>query len=213
MKIIKIPALLTVTGLLSLVLLRSAPAVEVGFKYGIIGKKSMSDRNLFIVEDGGVMHASEMIRINYSLEKPGYFYLIWRSPNGDFTLLTVYEKSDELPGDIQKTDWYELDRECGKEVLYLIGSPERLLKLESLFNDLMTSDGMSQSDIYRKIALELTVYQNSSGDKDSRLATRKEKPLDGGIVFRSAGINENSLQNELTGSGVQVKIIKIDHQK
>lgn len=188
---------------------------DVGFKYGIIGKKSMQDRKLFLVEDGGEMHASEMIRINYSLVKPGYFYLIWGASGGDFALLTVFEKTagEETPGDIQKTDWYELDSECGTETLYLIASPERLLNLEKLFNDLTTNDKKSQSEINRKIALELEYYQKDSGDAGSRLATRKERPIDGGIVFRSAGINENTIQHELTGTGVQVKAIKIDHRK
>lgn len=82
------------------------------------------------VEDGGVLHSGDLIKITFKLQEEAYIYLLFLDSTGKLSKLfpdvngEPHEKLKagqfyQFPG---KGSWLKLDQNTGKETIYLIAS-------------------------------------------------------------------------------------------
>ena len=98
------------------------------------------------------LRSGDQLKFMLELHKTCFVYLIYKSSQGDMSLLFPYQlnrfDSDELlkmyymPRD---DSWFELDDRSGTETLYLIASVSRLNDLEELFQKAATGAAVNRS--------------------------------------------------------------------
>lgn len=209
--------LLAASFTLTITLAYAAVKDEVAFKYGVIGKKAEGEPYVFAVKDSVIMYSSELIKINFSLTKGKYLYLIWQSPQEKHTLLNlrmiqpeIFEEADSF----HATNWFVLDERTGTELLYIVAANKKLKSIEKLFQELSNAAAASMDDINEKIAEELAELQDSDrmSLRKGLLPKRAVKPVESGAVFRGVKVDEDALFDEVSGSGVVLKIIRVIHK-
>ena len=99
------------------------------------------------IQDGGVLHSGDMIKIKFRVEKETYVYLISLDALGNLTKLYP-SKDTESPKKIkpnetyvfpEKEGWLRLDDNTGQETLYLLASPEAIGDIEQRIEQLKES--------------------------------------------------------------------------
>ncbi|NQS97693.1 MAG: hypothetical protein HQ591_04500 [candidate division Zixibacteria bacterium] len=208
--------LLAVSFTLTITLADATAKDNVVFKYGVIGKKAEEESNVFAVKDSVIMYSSELIKINFSLNKGKSLYLIWQSPQGNHTLLNLptIQPTTKEPDNFHATNWFVLDERTGTELLYIVAANKKLKSIEKLFQELSNAAAASMDNINEKIAEELAELQDSDrfSSRKGLLPKRAVKPVESGAVFRGGKVEEDALLEEVSGSGVALKIIRIVHK-
>ena len=160
------------------------------FKYGILLKSEMTDSRLYALKDGDIVHTDEVIRINYSLIKGNYFYIVWKFPDSTYTLAASYEKNQQNISNsntIHYTDWLMLDEQTGLETIFLICAHKKLENLEKYLPDQIQKETEQNMKVNEEISRLLGEMESqySSHSKKGLLTKTASKSDPGGVSFRS----------------------------
>ena len=127
------------------------------------------------------LKSGDQIKFFIKLQNSCYVYLIYRSSQGELSVLFPRhfklgknEKNLAFSHYIPDGDqWFELDKHTGEERFYLLASTERLLELESLVNNYETADAAKKPSFAKMILTEIRRLRK----KNLKFKTYAERPV------------------------------------
>ena len=207
--------LIFLINLLCVLLFSASFAADIVYaEFGVVGKRTPKENDVFIVEDGRSMFPEEVLKVNYKLKRGEAIYIIWQSPRGNHTLINSNNTTPEK-NTTYSTEWYSLDFESGHESIFVIVSVSRSKKLEKLFAELAVSAGKDLSRINEMIAREISSIKMDSKEnmKSIDLSSQADTPVEGGAVFRGSGTGEFVMNKKVFGNRSSYDQISIIHKK
>jgi hypothetical protein len=142
-----------------------------------------------------VLKTGDKLRMLIELQKPCFVYLIYRSPQGDVSLLLPYNqqqfghdyetaKTYYIP---QSGGWFELDEQVGSETFYLLASSQRLLELEQRLNDYAAADGARKPALADQIVA--TIRQIRRRHRQFTTVAERPATIAGNLRLSSEAVN------------------------
>ncbi|MBW2443021.1 MAG: DUF4384 domain-containing protein [Deltaproteobacteria bacterium] len=143
--------------------------------------KADAGQQPIVITRDTTLKSGDQIKFFVKLEPSVYLYLIYRSSQGDISVLFPYrfEQLDDpssLSGKhyIPRGDrWLELDDHTGEEKYYLLAAADRLLDLEALINQYESADKAKKSGLSGKITTEIRNLRK----RHLKFKTYAEKPV------------------------------------
>ncbi len=134
-----------------------------------------------IITRDTALKSGDQIKFFVKLAPSVYLYLIYRSSQGDISVLFPY-RFNQL--DDQNTlsgkhyiphgrQWFELDDHTGEEKFYLLAAADRLFKLEALINQYESADKSKKPGLSQKIVSEIRHLRK----RHLKFKTYAEKPV------------------------------------
>ncbi|MGD9045786.1 MAG: DUF4384 domain-containing protein [Desulfobacterales bacterium] len=136
-------------------------SVQFEWAFGAL-KKANGSKFEAITKDTD-LKTGDQIKFFLKVNKSCFVYLIYRSSQGDLSVLFPHRfklKSVEytVAGNhyIPKGDqWFELDEHTGEERFYLLASKKRLMDLEAFINDYESADAAKKPPLAKTILAEI----------------------------------------------------------
>ncbi|MEC9329504.1 MAG: hypothetical protein VX749_06540, partial [Pseudomonadota bacterium] len=108
------------------------------------------------------------------------------------------------------------DDNTGVETFILVASTEPLSRLDKLFDNYDRATGKSRKRFHKRITRHLKdIEEGLVKQPGVQLAQRLEKPVIAGVTFRGttdAGLSENTLSHEASGSRLVLAVHRIGHK-
>ncbi|MDH3884364.1 MAG: DUF4384 domain-containing protein [Desulfobacterales bacterium] len=136
---------------------------NVKFQWAFGALKKANGSKFEAVSKDTDLKTGDQIKFFLKVNKNCFVYLIYRSSQGELSVLFPYRfklQSAEytIAGNhyIPKGDqWFELDEHTGEERFYLLASVERLIDLEARINDYESADNSKKPPLAKKILSEV----------------------------------------------------------
>ena len=136
---------------------------NVKFQWAFGALKKANGSKFEAVSKDTDLKTGDQIKFFLKVNKNCFVYLIYRSSQGELSVLFPYRfklQSAEytVAGNhyIPKGDqWFELDEHTGEERFYLLASVERLIDLEARINDYESADNSKKPPLAKKILSEV----------------------------------------------------------
>jgi len=159
----------------------SQPDANVKFQWAFGALKKANGSKFEAVAKDTDLKTGDQIKFFLKVNKNCFVYLIYRSSQGDLSVLfphrfKLLSAEYTVSGDhyIPKGDeWFELDEHTGEERFYLLASVERLLSLETLINDYENADAAKKPPLAKKILSEIRVLRK----QHLKFKTYAERPV------------------------------------
>ena len=127
------------------------------------------------------LKSGDQIKFFIKLEPSVYLYFIYRSSQGEISVLFPYrfnqlDDNNSLSGKHyipQGNQWFELDEHTGEEKFYLLASASRLFELEALINQYESADKAKKPGLAGKIISEIRNLRK----RYLKFKTYAEKPV------------------------------------
>ena len=127
------------------------------------------------------LKSGDQIKFFVKLEPSVYLYLIYRSSQGEISVLFPYrfnqlEDNNTLSGKHyipQGSQWFELDDYTGEEKFYLLAAASRLFELEALINQYESADKAKKPGLAEKITSQIRNLRK----RHLKFKTYAEKPV------------------------------------
>ena len=186
--------ILAVVGIIALMLPVSSggsdPAVlvaqdeptDVSFKWAFVGVLDPSGRKKTVrIQHDTVLTSGDQFKLYVQPVTKCYVYMIWYDSQKELHTMFPYDfeqfETDWVVGKnyiIPKgREWYELDENKGREVLYLIAARERLKELEEFLKQYESASGDRKEVAKARVLNELRDVRK----RFRRYATHAEKPV------------------------------------
>jgi hypothetical protein len=170
------------------------------------------------------LKSGDHIKFFVKVEPSVYLYLIYRSSQGDISVLFPYrfnqlDDNHTLSGKHyipQGSQWFELDDHVGEEKFYLLAAASRLLELEDLINQYESADKAKKSGLSGKITTEIRNLRK----RHLKFKTYAEKPVT--IIGNLRGTEKSSTPStrDIADFAVEIstttffsRTYTIDHQQ
>lgn len=143
--------------------------------------KAETEQQPTVITRDSALKSGDQIKFFVKLEPSVYLYLIYRSSQGEISVLFPYrfnqlDDNNSLSGKHyipQGTQWFELDDHTGEEKFYLLAAASRLFELEALINQYESADKAKKSGLARKITSEIRNLRK----RHLKFKTYAEKPV------------------------------------
>ena len=157
------------------------PDANIKFQWAFGALKKANGSKFEAVSKDTDLKTGDQIKFFLKVNKNCFVYLIYRSSQGDLSVLfphrfKLLSAEYTVSGDhyIPKGDeWFELDEHTGEERFYLLASVERLLSLETLINDYENADAAKKPPLAKKILSEIRVLRK----QHLKFKTYAERPV------------------------------------
>jgi hypothetical protein len=157
------------------------PEANIKFQWAFGALKKANGSKFEAVSKDTDLKTGDQIKFFLKVNKNCFVYLIYRSSQGDLSVLfphrfKLLSAEYTVSGDhyIPKGDeWFELDEHTGEERFYLLASVERLLSLETLINDYENADAAKKPPLAKKILSEIRVLRK----QHLKFKTYAERPV------------------------------------
>ena len=137
------------------------PNLQFQWAFGAL-KKANGSKFEAVTRDT-VLKTGDQIKFFINVNKDCFVYLIYRSSQGDLSVLfpqrfqllsTEYTVAGNhyIPAGDQ---WFELDEHTGEERFYLLATIKRLTELEALINDYESADNAKKPQLAQQILAEI----------------------------------------------------------
>ena len=157
------------------------PDANIKFQWAFGALKKANGSKFEAVSKDTDLKTGDQIKFFLKVNKNCFVYLIYRSSQGDLSVLfphrfKLLSAEYTVSGDhyIPKGDeWFELDEHTGEERFYLLASVERLFSLETLINDYENADAAKKPPLAKKILSEIRVLRK----QHLKFKTYAERPV------------------------------------
>ncbi|OUW60538.1 MAG: hypothetical protein CBD58_04560 [bacterium TMED198] len=190
---------------------------ELGFLYGVLGKRADNPNVIVSYDDRSVVLENDQIKLNIAYKTGTNFYAIYYGSDRSFDVL--YNSYDQKISNKDTTSvavlkWAEFTGSKGEETIYLLNLKDGDLD----FNRLIKKYKRSKSKLRKKYAkkiVKILEEMNNPTKKNVRFKSRMEKPITVGAVFRGDDdlqYNSYSLTHQEKGEGVAIKKVVLIHE-
>ena len=170
------------------------------------------------------LKSGDKIKFFVKLEPSVYLYLIYRSSQGEISVLFPYrfkllDDNSTLSGKHYippGSQWFELDDHTGEEKFYLLAAADRLYEMEDLINQYESADNAKKPGLAEKIATEIRNLRK----RHLKFKTYAEKPVT--IIGNLRGTEKSSAppSKDIADFAVEIstttffsRTYTIDHQQ
>ena len=197
-------------------------AVSFRWAFGaVVGSKD--DRRLVAITRDTLLKTGDRLKLLIQLKNRCFVYLFYRTADDEIYLLFPYKlklfESDYKTGEkyyIPKgKTWFELDKNVGIEIFYLIASAKRLNQLEALYTKYDSVAGEEKKKLAKQLLAEIRKIKR----KHRKFAALAERPIAiGGNVrgvvkdVQSAFPDIDPIASEVSASNFYSKTFTIDHK-
>jgi hypothetical protein len=175
---------------------------------------------LVSIESTHQLNSGDRLKLYLEALSEAYFYLFHLDPGGVLSRLFPQNRQTARLALDQKViipegnQWFELDANTGMEKFYLIASPERQDRLESLFDDYLSAEaGNTKQQSAKQVIDEIHRIRRQSLSKSA------ERPVRIGGNFRGpqqhhpdAFLDIADLAATVTKNGTYSRSFTIDHR-
>ena len=188
---------------------------DIGFLYGFLGKRADNPKTIVRYDDRSVVKENDQIKLNIAYKTGTSFYAIYYGSDKSFDVL--FRSKDEKKFDKDTTsiailNWAEFTGSKGEETFYLINLEDSASDFDRLIKKYRKSKSKLKKKYQRKIIKTLE-KMNKPNDKMVRFASRMEKPVTVGAVFRGDDeLNSYSLTHQKRGKGIAIKKVILLHE-
>lgn len=195
---------------------------NVAFRWGF-GARVGKDKKFVSIMRDTVLKTGDEIKMVVELKKECYVYVILQDSKGGVSLLFP-ENVRQFVGDYKAgknyyipkgREWSELDKNTGRETIYLLASAERLVELEALMGNYSSADDARKEEEAKKIVAEIRDVKK----KYRTFRTLAERPVTIGGNIRGVEQAEQSprpdvatIMTEISANNFYSKTFTIDHQ-
>jgi hypothetical protein len=202
---------------------QSQTDANVRFQWAFGALKKANGSKFEVVSKDTDLRTGDQIKFFLNVNKNCFVYLIYRSSQGELSVLFPQRfklKSAEytVSGDhyIPKGDqWFELDEHTGEERFYLLASVERLLELETFINDYESADAAKKPPLAEKILSEIRKQRK----QHLKFKTYAERPVNIIGNLRGTEKSETAGAHDIAKFAVEIsadtfysRTFTIDHQ-
>ena len=201
----------------------SQPDANIKFQWAFGALKKANGSKFEVVTKDTDLRTGDQIKFFLKVNKNCFVYLIYRSSQGELSVLfpqrfKLLSAEYTVSGDhyIPKGDeWFELDEHTGEERFYLLASVERLLELETLINDYESADAAKKPPRAKKILSEIRKLRK----QHLKFRTYAERPVNiignlrGTEKAETAGAHDIAkFAVEISADTFYSRTFTIDHQ-
>lgn len=195
---------------------------NVAFRWGF-GARVGKDKKFVSITRDTALKTGDEIKMVIELKKECYVYVILQDSRGGVSFLFP-ENVKQFASDYKSgknyyipkgREWNELDKNTGKETIYLLASAERLVELEALMGNYSSTDEARKEEAAKKIVAEIRDVKK----RYRTFQTLAERPVTIGGNIRGVEAAEQSrrpdvstIMTEISANNFYSKTFTIDHQ-
>ena len=202
----------------------SSDGDKVAFQWAFGALKNESvDPLLEVISRDTILRSGDRIKFFLKLEKTCSVYLIYKSSQGEISLLFPFS-ANLASGQFRtlephyvpsKNRWFKLDTTTGTETFYLLASADRLNKLETLLSTYQGADTLKKDKIGTEILTEIRKLRK----QHFKFKSYAERPV--AIIGNMRGSEKTSVSGMVDLADHAIKIsaknffsrtFTIDHQ-
>jgi hypothetical protein len=197
----------------------SSGQLKFNYAFAALPETGESPR-LVSIESNHQLNSGDRLKLYLEALSEAYFYLFHLDPGGVLSRLFPHNHQTARLARHQKViipegnQWLELDANTGMEKFYLIASPERQGRLESLFDDYLSAEaGNTRQQSAKQVIDEIHRIRRNSLSKSA------ERPVRIGGNFRGpqqnhpeAFLDITELAATVTTNGTYSRSFTIDHR-
>lgn len=198
---------------------------KVRFRWALVAtKKQNGDEKLVRVTRDTTLKSGDQLKMYLELLTKCFVYVFYHGSKGELRLLFPYD-IEMFPADYdipqkyyipQGKFWLELDENTGLEKFYVLGSAQRLSKLEALYEQYAAeADTSKQEELANKVLKELKSLKR----QQTRLSITPERPTQIAGTVRGIDKDKERVQSDLSSMAIEVaasdlysRTLTIDHQ-
>ncbi len=198
---------------------------DIAFQWAFGALQRMgNDQKLISVDRDMILKSGDQLKLLVVPKSECFVYVIHCNDSGEVKLLFPYNL-DQFNGDYKVdrgyyiprgNEWFELDKNIGRETFYLLASPHRLTALEDLIRWYETVDADRKPEAgkvvvgeIRKVEEESRQLASAAVERPVRLAGNVrgiEKPRGNGVPDIA------DIATDISGTGFYGKTFSIEHQ-
>lgn len=184
--------------------------VRFSWAFEALVQKDGAQKSAAIKHDTA-LKTGDKLRMLIELQKPCFVYVVYRSSQGEVSLLFPYDQQ-QFGHDYETAKtyyiphsggWFELDEQLGSETFYLLASSQRLLELERLLNDHAAADGAKKPDLAAQIVT--TIREIRRRHRQFTVVAERPATIAGNLRLSSEAVS-------ISTTDFYGKTFTIDHQ-
>jgi hypothetical protein len=142
----------------------TSPSMAISIKLGVIssiGEEEItrSESDQVEIKKGGVLKSGDRFKINFSIDKDAYVYVLSRDSLGKVSKLFFEQVSIHKKYSIPN-EWYHLDDNIGKETIYIIASHKPIDDINSFVKILESSEIVNVSNFFPEASIEEFYFEH-----------------------------------------------------